>query len=167
MNRHRGLLLAGVAAAVFGGLLPSAWGGCVGPELEIVKPAAQRDRPARLIVGTSVSARGRFWINGCNDTGGGSTLCSQPPEPEDPITNIEFRIIGPVTKKLERQYRQGFGGGRPRFSRVVGKRDADTEGRFQLSFTVPKLPEGHYYLWAAEIGDPELVRILPADSRRS
>lgn len=108
----------------------------------------------------------RFWIDGCNDTGGG-TACSQPPEPEDPIRNIEVRIIGPVTKKLEKKYRHGHGGGRARSSRIVGEMDADPEGRFQLSFTVPKLPEGHYYVWAEEIGDPEVIRILPVSSPSS
>jgi|GEM_PF-3841974 len=51
MNHHRGLLLAGVAAALFGGLLPSARGSCASPFIEIVKPAAQHDRPARLAAG--------------------------------------------------------------------------------------------------------------------
>lgn len=165
MNRHRGLLLAGVAAAMFGGLMPFARGGCVGPQLEIVKPSAQGDRPARLTVGESVTAKGLYWLIGCDDTGGGSG-CGEDaePEPQRSYQNIEVRIIGPVTKKLEKQYRHGYGGGRPRLSRFVGEKDADPEGRFELSFTVPKLPEGHYYLWAEEIGDPELIRIMPAAS---
>ena len=41
MNPQRGLLVVGIAAAMFGGLLPSAWGGCVGPQLENVEPSAQ------------------------------------------------------------------------------------------------------------------------------
>src|SRR5680860_1490125 len=65
--RHRGWLLAGVAAAMFGGLLPSARGGCVGPQLEIVKPSAQGDRPARLTVGESVTAKGLYWLIGCDE----------------------------------------------------------------------------------------------------
>lgn len=107
MNHHRGLLLAGVAAALFGGLLPSARGSCASPFIEIVKPAAQHDRPARLAAGESVTARGRGWLAGCNDTGGGSTGgCSQPSEepPVKPMTDIEVRIKGPVTEKLERKY---------------------------------------------------------------
>jgi len=164
MKRHRGFLLGVVAAGLFGGVLPSALGSCAGPQLEIVNPPAQGDRPARLIVDESVSAKGLYWIIGCDDTGGDSG-CGEDAEPQRSYQNIEVRIIGPVTKKLERQYRHRRGLDGVRFSRLVGERDANAGGSFRLSFAVPKLPTGRYFLMGSEIGDPELVHIAPADSR--
>ena len=164
MNRHRSLLLAGVAAALFGGLVPSAQGSCVGPEVDIVKPATKRDRPARLVVGESVSAQGSYWLAGCNDNPD-TTGCSPPEAPVNPMTDIEVRITGPVTEKLEREYRREGVVGRARFTRVVGEKDADDKGSFLLSFTVPKLPAGRYFLLGSD-ESPTLVRIVAGPRQR-
>jgi len=75
------------------------------------------------------------------------------------MTDIEVRIKGPVTEKLERKYRREGFVGRARFSNVVGEKDADDQGSFLLSFAVPKLPAGRYFLLGSG-GSPTFVRIV-------
>lgn len=56
---------------------------------------------------------------------------------------------------LERQYRKERRVDRARLSRLVGER-AGANGSFQLSFTVPKPPQG-YYLLGSNPGDPTII----------
>lgn len=165
MKRHRGILLGVVAAGLFGGVLPSALGSCAGPQLEIVNPSAQGDRPARLIVAESVSAKGLYWLIGCDDNGGDGGCGQEPKKPQRPYHDIEVRIVGPVTKQVWRHdWRYND---QARFSQLVGEIDADANGGFRLFFTVPKLPAGRYFLLGEPAGDPSPIRIESADSSSS
>jgi hypothetical protein len=76
-----------------------------------------------------------------------------------PYTDIEVRIVGPVTKKGRRSYTRNGDVGKSQRSVLVGIADADRRGGFTLSFRVPDLPPGSYYLMGSEPGGPTLIRI--------
>ncbi len=81
------VLLLGVAAP-----LGSAHGSCAGPELSV---AAQKGRASTLRAGLPVEVRGRYFVEGCDDTGSSSVLgCSGPEESEEvPMTDVRLTLV--------------------------------------------------------------------------
>ena len=85
----------GLAAAAFAVTVPApgeeAAASCVGP---VVVVAGSPERHPTVAVGSQLTVRGRFFLDGCDDTGGGSALgCSSPPpEPVTPMKAIDLRL---------------------------------------------------------------------------
>ena len=78
----RWLILGAMLVAAFG--LSPAHAACAAPSVLL-------DGPSRLSVGDSVSVRGEFWTNECNDVVSCSNGCGGRcvgGEPERPLTNI-------------------------------------------------------------------------------
>ncbi|MBZ5737627.1 hypothetical protein [Nocardioides mangrovi] len=114
--------LTGLAAAPF----PSspAAAGCAGPQVVVPGVDVARDRPV-LTRGSEVTVRGRYFLDGCDDTGGSSATlgCTTDDEGEtvQPSRDVELRLNG----------------------ELVGTADADEDGRITWTFTVPvDLPVG-------------------------
>jgi len=87
------LVLAGLAVAPY----PSspAAGGCVSPQLSIAGKLSSRQSPVELRRGDEVTVDGRFFHDGCDDTGGGDAFgCStDEPEPEPPQQDVELVLL--------------------------------------------------------------------------
>jgi hypothetical protein len=83
------LILGALLVAAFG--LSPAHAACVAPSVML-------DGPSRLSVGDSVTVRGEFWTNECNDTTVCGTGCGghcEGPEPERPLRNITIVMTRP------------------------------------------------------------------------
>ena len=110
------LLLAGLSLVPTGG----ASGSCAGPMLST---RSLGEGPPTLYVGGLTEVTGRWFVDGCDDTGGQSAFGCGAPEPleeERPLRDVELRLV------------QGHR------SWVLGKADAGTaeEGRLgQVSWT--------------------------------
>ncbi len=78
-TRSRRVLAALVLATAVTYPWDAAEGGCVAPELRV--PGATGARPV-LPAGTALSVRGVRFVDGCDDTGGGSALGCSGPERE-------------------------------------------------------------------------------------
>ena len=91
VRRSRLLLLAvlllGVAAP-----LGSAHGSCAGPQLSVGR---ETGRAPTLRAGLPVEVQGRYFVEGCDDTGSSSVLgCSAPEESEEvPMTEIRLTLV--------------------------------------------------------------------------
>jgi hypothetical protein len=82
----RWLILGALLVAAFG--LTPAHAACVPPTVLL-------DGPSRLSVGDSLTVRGEFWTNECNDTSFCSTGCGghcEGPKPEHPLRDITIFI---------------------------------------------------------------------------
>ena len=85
----RWVVLGAVLVAAFG--LSPAHAACVAPSVLL-------DGPTRLHVGDSITVRGEFWTNECNDTTVCGTGCGarcEGPEPERPLQNITIVMTRP------------------------------------------------------------------------
>ena len=73
---------------------PSA-AGCAAPQLSVGGELSTRQRPVELRRGSEVTVDGRFFHDGCDDTGGGDAFgCSaDEPEPEPPQTDVELVLL--------------------------------------------------------------------------
>ena len=89
-RRHlRWLILAALLVAAFG--LSPAHAACAAPTVLF-------DGPSKVRVGDSVTVRGEFWTNECNDTAVCGTGCGghcEGPEPERPLRNITL-VLEPL-----------------------------------------------------------------------
>lgn len=87
---------------------------CAGPFIEL--------QPEVAAPGDQLHIEGEFFLDGCNDTGGGSACnpIPAPPEPAPPMTGVrlELRRNGAVLDAVEV--------------------DADSSGRLQAELTVPE-----------------------------
>lgn len=85
----RWVVLGAVLVAAFG--LSPAHAACVAPSVLL-------DGPTRLRAGDSITVRGEFWTNECNDTTVCGTGCGdrcEGPEPERPLRNITIVMTRP------------------------------------------------------------------------
>jgi hypothetical protein len=85
----RWLILGGLLVAAFG--LSPAHAACAAPSVLL-------EGPSRLSVGDSITVRGEFWTNECNDTTVCGTGCGgrcEGPEPERPLRNITIVMTRP------------------------------------------------------------------------
>jgi hypothetical protein len=95
---------------------------CAAPEITFAK--------RRVDLGETLTIRGRFWLDECQDSGGcsvnacGQTKCDYGPEPQ-PYENVRLFLSGPRSVH-------------------VGTVDADRRGRFKLRVTIPDVPPGRY-----------------------
>ena len=87
-SQARWLILGAVLVAVFG--LSPAHAACAAPSLLL-------DGPTKLHAGDSVTVRGEYWTNECNDTISCSNGCGGRcvgGEPQRPLRNITIVITG-------------------------------------------------------------------------
>lgn len=98
-TRHIGMRPRLLAAVVLLGLAtapfpqPPAHAECAGPTLKV---QGMEEEPALLHRGEQVTVMGRGFVNGCDDTGGGSGFgCSgnDDGEIESPMVNIELVLL--------------------------------------------------------------------------
>ena len=85
----RWLILGALLVAAFG--LTPAHAACLAPSVLL-------DGPSRLSVGDSITVRGEFWTNECNDTSVCGTGCGgrcEGREPEWPLRNITIVMTRP------------------------------------------------------------------------
>jgi hypothetical protein len=146
----------------FGAISPYVRAACAAPTVVVLEPKPQSEDVASLGPATRATVRGLYWLKGCDDTGGGAAGgCGgeEPAEPSGSYKDIEVRVAGPVTERVRKTYSAEGVVGRTRYAEVVGIADADSRGRFTLSFRVPDLPPGMYYLMGSEPGGPTLIRI--------
>ncbi len=116
------MALVGLAVAP----LPSgpAAAGCVAPELTIGGDHGSRQQPVELRRGQEVTVEGRFFHEGCDDTGGGDTLgcTTEQPEPTPPMEDVELVLLE----------RQSDAAGLP-----LGVADANAHDEATWTFRVP------------------------------
>jgi hypothetical protein len=100
-------------------------------------PKVLLDGPSRLSVGDSVTVRGEFWTDECNDTSVCSTGCGghcEGPEPEHPLRNITILMTpagGPITPIV-----------------LAAGVDAAPDLAFDREVVIPKAAPGRYRLGA-------------------
>jgi hypothetical protein len=145
---HRVVGLCVVIAALALAPYPSSpsVAGCVAPQLSIGGDQSSREHRIELRRGDQVTVDGRFFHEGCDDTGGGDAFgCSaDEPEQEIPLDDVELLLLENPASTNE------IG---------LGITDADDESRTSWTFTVPlDVPVGRAVLRAA-FSDPLYVVI--------
>jgi hypothetical protein len=99
VHRHhlsRNLGVLAVTAAALGLVPAGAVAGCVGPVLAVgpvVDPADAEDLPASqaaLPLGEAVTVSGRWFHEGCDDTGQGSGCTAPVPSEESPLRDVDL-----------------------------------------------------------------------------
>jgi hypothetical protein len=132
----RWLILGVVLVAAFG--LSPAHAACVAPSVLL-------DGPSKLRVGDSVTVRGEYWTNECNDVIHCSNGCGGRcvgGEPERPLRNIVI-LMTPAPKEGI-----GLGG----FVLAEGV-DAASDLTFDVDVSIPpQAPPGRYRLAAQSVG---------------
>jgi hypothetical protein len=136
--------------------LPStpAAAGCAGPQLSVGGDFGGRDSPVTLHRGEEVTVDGRYFVDGCDDTGGGDAFgCSEDePEPEIPVEDARLELLESDASE------DGL---------VLGEADADDAGRVSWTVNVPAdAPLGRGVLRAA-FSDGLHVVVRPSDGRRT
>jgi hypothetical protein len=116
------LVLLGLAVAPYPSSPASA--DCAAPQLSIDGEYSSRGDPIELQRGDEVTIEGRYFVDGCNDTGGGGAFgCSQDePESTPPQQNVELQLLE------KRSSATGIS---------LGRADADGDGRATWTITVP------------------------------
>ncbi|MGH2825755.1 MAG: hypothetical protein ACRDKF_02155 [Actinomycetota bacterium] len=129
-----------LAIAIIGASLTiqvsSSKAGCVGPEVEIDRRSA---RPGETILVT-----GRYWFDGCNDTGGSSCFGPAREETETPTEGIDIEI--------KRR-------GGSEWKRLVENVDADEDFRIRSQIEVPNLKPGRYVILVHDRGNDGYPRL--------
>jgi hypothetical protein len=154
---RRGVVGLSVAlAAVVVAPYPStpAVGDCSAPQLSVGGDLGSRKTPVVLHQGAEVSVDGRYFVDGCDDTGGGDVFgCSHDePEPEPPLQDAELELLDST---------------RSEHGLVLGVADADDRGDISWTVTVPAdAPLGRGVLRAAVSSDLYVV-VRPSDGRRT
>jgi hypothetical protein len=140
-----------LVGAAFTFTVPSA-ASCSAPTITL-SPASGR-------AGTEATVSGQGWVSGCDDTGGGSCFGSTDgeAEPSRPYTDVTLAFVGPLTKKLEREFRTEGTTTSAARSVEVGEADADAQGSFAVEVAVPDLPPGGYFV-TSEFGDVAIFQI--------
>jgi hypothetical protein len=129
-----------LAIAIIGASLTihvgSSSAGCTGPEVDIDRHSARAGDP--LVV------TGRYWFDGCNDTGGGSCFGSMPEEVETPTEGIDIDI-------------RRVGGAE--WTRLVEDIDADEDFRIRSEIEVPDMEPGRYVILVHDQGNRGYPRL--------
>lgn len=137
-------MLSGLALAPYPSTPASA--GCVAPQLSVAGDLGSRQRPVELRRGDEVTVDGKYFHDGCDDTGGGgdSLGCTtEEPEPEPPMQDVDLVLL---------EKRSGSEG----LSLAVT--DANEDSRATWTFTVPEdAPLGRGILRAETSGDLYVV----------
>ena len=130
----------GLALAIIGSSLSfqvgSAGAGCVGPEVRLDRHRAR--------AGDTLVVTGRFWFDGCNDTGGGSSCFGSEREEETPTEGIDIDI---------RQV------GSSKWIRLVEDVDADKDFRIRSEIELPGLEPGRYVILVRDRGNEGYPRL--------
>lgn len=118
------LLLVLVGLAVTPYPRSPAAAGCVAPELIIGGDPGSRQQPVELRRGQQVTVDGRYFHDGCDDTGGGDAFgcTTEDREPTPPMRDIELVLME----------RQSDASGIP-----LAVADADAGDEASWTFTVP------------------------------
>jgi hypothetical protein len=83
------LLVAGLAATLAPFPQQPASASCAGPTLSVVGA----DDPPVVLPGAEVTVEGRFFVDGCDDTGGSNIFgCEEPSEAVNPMHDVELVI---------------------------------------------------------------------------
>lgn len=115
-------MLSGLAVAPYPSSPASA--GCASPQLSVDGDLGSRQRPVELRRGDEVTVEGRYFHDGCDDTGGGDAFgCStDQPEPEPPMQDVELVLLESKTAS------EGL---------PLAVTDADEDSKATWTFTVP------------------------------
>ena len=128
-------MLGGLAVAPF----PSspAAASCVAPQLSVAGDLSSCQEPIELRRGDEVTVDGRYFHDGCDDSGGGDSFgcSSDEPELEPPLQDVELEFFEKAASTD---------------GTVLGAADADDESRTSWTFVVPAdAPLGRGVLRAA------------------
>ena len=148
-------LSVGVAMLVLAPLPSSpAAGSCAAPQLSVGGDFGGRDSPVTLHRGEELTVDGRYFVDGCDDTGGGDAFgCSEDePEPAVPLEDAQLELLDSA---------------RSTSGLALGVADADDHGRIAWTVTVPAdAPLGRGVLRVTRSGDLYVV-VQPSDARRT
>jgi hypothetical protein len=137
--RLRWLILGAMLVAAFG--LSPAHAACAAPSVLL-------DGPSKLSVGDSVTIRGEYWTNECNDNPVCGNGCEDRCEPERPLRNITIWMTPAPGKGSI-----GLGG----FLLAEGV-DAASDLTFDLDVSIPtQTPPGAYRLAAQAVDSDHLI----------
>jgi hypothetical protein len=157
------LLLGGI-----GGAAQSTSAACAAPS---IVPAGSHggQKVVSLHPGDPLRVKGSGWLPGCNDTGGATSPgcwgAVRAPKAARPYRNVDVFLQGPVTKEVARRYARTGLVSHTDVSVHLGRRDARSDGSFELRTAVPPVPAGRYWILSDQTGSPAPVRILPGPVR--
>jgi hypothetical protein len=136
------LVLGGLSAAPYASSPAAA--DCGGPQLSI--DGASAYDPATSVPlrrGDEVTVEGRYFVQGCDDTGSTGSLGCSPDDEPDPMSDIELRLVGTGA------------------SVALGVEDANADGLASWTFTVPETaPLGAARLEAADYWEEFHVTVV-------
>ena len=140
------VVLLGLTLAPWPG--PPASASCAAPSLALEghHPA---DGRATLVRGEEVTVIGRGFVDGCDDTGGGTVLgCGGDTETEVPLTDVELVVVhgrAEARRSLDTE--------------DAGEADDNELGQVTWTFTVPETMEPGPVTLETDRSDPLNVRI--------
>lgn len=129
------ILVAGLSLS----LVPASVASCAPPMVSIDDFEAAP--------GDEIRVSGTAWSSGCEDTGGSAGGCASAAESSKPLQNIELRLKGPRTDQTQKQLDVGAIG-ETEVDLSLGEVDADDEGSFTASITIPDVAAGRYFITA-------------------